>query len=352
MVLVALCLLVGIDSIAEGQMMIPGTIQAGAGIPVSAPFGGVVGDIDIQKGDYVSGTDILFTIETNKVYAPCDGMVGTAGLAIGDDAAFVQERYGALLTITPENYLIIKTDTKNAYKPSPEDDKNQLLHIGEAVYIGSKVSGERMGTGVIIAVDDTDYTVEVTSGNLLLDESVAIYRDANFDYATRIGSGKTERNADVFITAEGSIYRCHVNQGDVVKRGDMLLEMVEGSVQDEFPSNGVVAGQDAIIASIDVQAGASVSTGQCLATLYPLVDFRVVVLAYEQDLAHISLGMPVQIEMASIDGAMPFAGQVVGISGLSSNDDADDPAYAVGIQFKTDQIIRQGMNVNVYFDKQ
>lgn len=344
-----LCVLVvpGFAEDARRAIMMPGSVVAGETVNVLAPFGGTVADFSLRKGDFVSAEDNLFTINTTKVYAPCDGIVGSVRVQVGDEASFIQERYGALLYIEPQSRYLIKTDTKNAYS----DGENKLIHVGETVFIGSKISNERTGAGFITSVSDSGYTVEVTEGNLILGDSVSIFRNRDFSSESKIGSGTTILNPNVAISSEGSVFRLYATQDKAVKRGELLLETVSGSIAyNPFPTNRVLAGRKGIIASVDVNAGANVTKNQIMATLYPIDKFQVSVNVLESDLKDIQKGDPVRIELSNFYDQESMKGIIASISGLTIAE-SNETEYTVYINFSAGDFIRMGMGVNVYFNE-
>lgn len=329
------------------MMMIPGHVVAGKTSTVLAPFGGRAHDFTVKKGDFVQSGDTLFTLETTKVYAPCDGIVGSVRAQVGDDASYLQNRYNALMFIEPTSQFVIHTDTKEAYAV----DENLLVQTGEPVYIGSRNSSERMGEGFVTSVDGKKFTVEITSGNLIMEDNVAIYRSADFDNKTKIGAGKTTKNASVPITADGIVFKLYVEQGTAVRRGDLLMEVVGGStVYNAYPTNHILADYDAIVASVDITPGANVAQNQVMATLYPVSGFQISANVLEADLQNVEIGQPARIEMAGLFDQRSLTGTIASISGLSSAD-AEDPEYTIYIDFTPTAIIRPGMNANVYINE-
>jgi len=339
---------------SKRSMMLDGTVEPGNTVAVMAPFGGVLLDTSISAGDIVRTGDVIHTIKTAKVYAPCDGTVGAVGLRAGDDVVKAQERYSALMYIEPSSPFVISTTTAKALG-GPEND---IIHVGETVYLRSTETFKRTGVGFITLVDGKSYSVEVTDGNLILDEYVNIYRSAEYKRATCIGSGTTKRNANVAITAaDGAVYRVHVEQGDTVKRGDLLLELVTGTISiQEIPENEIKATVNGVVASVDVTAGETVTKNQLLSTLYPFDDFQVAVLISEFDLPYVGIGDTVRIELTGVWEYSSLRGTVADVSGLNTakaTNDADDTAaaYTVYIDFPRNDDIRQGMNVHVFFNE-
>lgn len=330
------------------MMTLSGSVVAGETKAVLAPFGGTLSQVSLSAGDFVGAGDTLFSLDTTRVYAPCDGVVGSLGIGPGDDVAFIQERYGALLYIEPSSRFIIQTDTKYAYNASD----NAIVHVGEAVYIGSRTSSERLGEGFVTKVEGEAYTVEVTGGTLILGDSVSLFRSHDLLADTKIGSGTTELNANVAVTSEGSVFKLHVAQGDAVRRGDVLLETVSGTLEyNAYPTNRVQSGYDAIVATVDISAGAMIEKNQVMATLYPIESLQVAVNINEADLKNVSLGDAVQVEIVGLRDNTPVQGSVVSISGLGVVAETGEVTYAVRVGFEATQAVRIDMSANVYFNQ-
>ena len=357
---VAVCLLcvfcAGLALAEDGQrrtMLEEGTVVAETSVTVAAPFGGMLLDNTLKVGDMVQAGKALHEIDTTKVYAACDGIVGGVRAQPGDDAAAVQARYTALLYIEPASRLTISTSTRNAYDAA----ENDLIHVGETVYLRSTANRSREGVGFVTLVDGSNYTVEVTSGELELGETANIFREADFVSTSKIGSGKTARMADVAVTADaGVVYRVHVTQGTAVRRGDLLLEMVTGALAPtDIPSGIVAAPAPAIVATLDASAGSTVSQHQLLSTLYLLEDLQVKVQVSESDLGELVVGDAVKLEFDGLGEQANVVGTVASISGLSSapsEDDADEITYAVYIDFAAHPLVRQGMTVKAIFNEE
>lgn len=339
------------ENVERRAMMLQGTVVSGNAMAVTAPVGATVDEVLVRVGDTVSEGDLLFTMDTTKVYAQSDGMVAGVRAQPGDDVATVQERYTGLMYIEPSSKYTISTSTSNAYDSS----ENNYIHVGETVYLRSNTTRKRTGIGFVTLVDSSSYNVEITAGNLELDEYVDIYRDPEYVYATKIGTGKIARGTDVAVTeTEGTVYKVHVAQGDQVKRGDLLMEIVTGSFSaQDIPSLEVAADYDGVIATVDASAGDAVTEKQVLATVYPAEDMQIAVDVTESNLVQIAVGDRVRIEMENIVNSTDLWATVASISGLSNEaeeEDDDEASYTAYLDFDAADWIREGMSVNAYFN--
>lgn len=330
---------------AKGKgFSITGKVVAGESVSLTAPYGGKVLDYSLREGDVVQPGASPFTIDTIKVYAPCDGTVGGIRAQAGDEAAFIQDQYGALLYVEPTNLLRIETNTSDSYN----NNENKVIHVGETVYLKSVNSSARTGAGYVTQVSGSSYTVEVTEGNLRLAERANIYRDVEYEDKSKIGSGKTARQNPVAITGEGSVLRVLVSEGQQVKRGDVLAEMVTGVLpgyNTKWGSAGVSG--ESVVASIAVQPGQQVSEGEVLATLYPLSKVQIAADLNELDLGRVAVGDTVQVELDGMKEAGRIEGTVASIS-AKSHSGSGDAEYKVYVNFAVDGNVREGMSATVY----
>ena len=350
---VLLLFVAGIPVVVEGTPLptpsrsafsLSGRVVAGESISLTAPYGGKVLDYTVRAGDMVRAGQTVFDIETTKVFALCDGIVGGIRAAPGDEASYIQERYGALMYLEPDTLLKIDTNTSEAH----DSNDNKLIRVGETVYVQSNSSKNRIGVGYVTQVNGTGFSIEITHGNLRVSERASIFRNEAYENTSRIGVGRTERLNPVAVTGEGSVLRVHVAEGTRVKRGDLLAEMVSGV----FPSYSTQAiipeiKEDCIVLSIAVQPGAQVSSGQVLATLYPATSLEVAADINELDLHRIQVGDAVLVELTALKEQGLFEGTVTAISALSSTD-SGDAEYTVYVRLSADATVREGMSATVY----
>ena len=330
---------------AANQWVLTGKVEAGQVTTLRAPFGGPLEDYIAREGDLLQEGDELFTIETQKVYAPCDGIVGSVNAEAGDDTGYLSERYGALLYIEPSAQLLIKATTREAY----DSHENRIIHIGETVYIYGRTSHKRRGAGVVTSVDGNAYTIEVTEGNLEINDSVSLHRHSDFTRDSRIGNGKITRNTNVAIHGEGSIYAWHVQQGQAVQRGDVLLELVPEGLDMNGVKNPISAPEASILAAIAVSPGEVVVRGQVLATLYPIASLQIAAPIAQNDLLSVKTGDPVRIELTGLRETAEIMGEVVSIAYVNSSDDHAE--FIVSISFQATEEVRIGMEAAVYCEE-
>lgn len=344
--ILALALLCG-AAVAEYALSYDGTVIAGETISVNAPFGGKVSGMTVRKGSLVTKGTALAEISTKLNYAPLEGTVTGVYAAEGDDLAGITTRYGAVMYIEPTNRYSINASTEKAYNAS----ENKYIHLGERVYLSCTADGTHKGTGMVSGLTDTGYTVEVTGGEFYMEETVGIYRQADYAATSRIGRGEVTRTKPVAVSAEGSLLKLHVKNGDFVERGELLFETVDGVLDGSFAVNGkLTAPAGGVIASVEAANGASVAKGDCVVKLYPTDSLLIEVNVPEEDLHELFEGEKASIEFRwDINETAIKTGRVESISYLSESEGSSGKTmFKMYISFEADAMVRIGMNATVY----
>ena len=349
---VALALLMGVPALA--QVTFQGTVISDKTLSVSAPFGGLVDEIDLRKGDPIHVGDVVATLKTTMVYAEMDGTVSGVFAREGDQTEGISERYGGVMYIEPVHKYIVSATTEKAYNSSD----TKYIHIGEKVYLSCTKDGTHVGTAVVTGISEVDesgntpYKLEVTGGELYMGETVGIYRDTAYSTNSRIGRGTIQQNAAVAVKGSGSVLKMHVQVGDTVERGEVLFETVEGVLDGLYATDNVIySPMDGIVASVEAAQGGGVEKNGKLITVYPRDGMQIQILVSELDLNEIHEGDKVLIEFEwDMDGTHQTEGTVASISrvGEERSDKGGDAQYAAYVNFTPDDSVRLDMSVNVY----
>lgn len=331
-----------------------GTVAAKSTREVYAPIGGTVESVNAVAGQQVRAGDVLATLATTKVYAPEDGVVTGLFAQAGDNAETVAQRYGAVMYIEGASVYTISASTENAYNTT----ENKFVHVGENVYLSCYSDGSHSGTGVITAIEGTGYTVEVTSGEFLIGETVNVYRGESATTAARIGRGTLGRRNPTAVSASGSIVSIAVQDGDSVQKGDLLFETLEGSFDGYYMSgNEILATADGVVAQIGLSQGGRLEKGSVAAVLYPEGAMQIQAQIAEANLGLIHVGDPVEIELNwNSDAEVRYTGVVSMISAIADSSasggsgesaSSGDVTYTVYIDFTPDADTRYGMTAVV-----
>ena len=348
------CALLTPGALAE-TISFTGTVAAKSTSEVYAPIGGTVESVSAVAGQQVRAGDVLATLATTKVYAPEDGVITGLFAQAGDNAETVAQRYGAVLYIEGASVYTISASTDNAYNTTA----NKFVHVGENVYLSCYSDGSHSGTGVITAIEGTSYTVEVTSGEFLIGETVNVYRGESATTAARIGRGTLGRRNPTAVSASGSIVSIAVQDGDSVQKGDLLFETLEGSFDGYYMSGSeILATSDGVVAQIGLSQGGRLEKGSVAAVLYPEGAMQIQAQIAEANLGLIHVGDPVEIELNwNSDAEVRYTGVVSMISAIAdssasggsgeSMSSSGDVTYTVYIDFTPDADTRYGMTAVV-----
>jgi len=342
-ILVSLVLLMLLPALAMGETTFDGKIVAGESVGVTAPFGGTVASFRLRAGSLISLGDEIATIETGKVYASSDGVIAGVFAQPGDNIENIISRFGAVMYIVPDHKYTISADIEKAYNSS----ETKYINIGEKVYMTCTSDGDHTAEGIVTSATGTTYTVETTSGELLMEETVNIYRSSSRTAKSRVGRGTVGRTAEIAVTGSGSLLKLHVKDGDRVSRGDLLYETVTGEFDGLYAtSNHILSDVSGVVASVNTSAGANVNKGDTLLTVYTMDSLQIEISVDEYDLTTIHEGDRVRISYNYDESKTEQTlGTVSMISHISTSDTAGEASYLAYIDFEPDHDVRIGMTV-------
>lgn len=266
-----------------------GSVVVGAVTEVTASFGGTVETVEVRQGQEVTAGDTAVTLSTTRVYAPEDGTVRLLDVQAGDSVD------GTVLYLAPVSRYTIVCDLTKAY----DSTETKYVRLGEKVYIQCVKDGSHLAEGRITAVDGSSYTVEATAGELYLQEAVYIDRSADHAVTSRLGKGVVTRASEVEVSASGSILALHVQDGERVERGQLLLETVTGELPAYVSSgsNAVIVDAAGVVTEVKVSAGTQVRQGETLCVVADPSSYQVVFSVPEEQLCLVQVGDTVQISL-------------------------------------------------------
>jgi len=351
-----LVLALGAQALAE--ISFDGKVVSKDTVAIMAPFGGIIDRIPVRAGDTLHVGDSVAALQTTKVYALMDGVVGGIFAKPGDDSEGIIARYGGVMYLEPLNQFVVTATTEKAYNSGSA----RFIHIGEEVYLSCTKDGSHRGVAVVTKVSDLDengntpYNLEVISGSFYMGETVGIYRRQNYQSSSRIGRGTVRQNAAMAVTGsgKGSVLKIHVSEGDRVERGELLFETVEGTLDGLYAmDNTIVSGVDGIVASVDAAQGTHVDKGGKLITVYPRDAMQIEMLVSELDLPEIHEGDKVSIEFEwDVDARQTTEGVISGISHIGAKTDekdtSQDAKYSVYVDFEPGANVSMDMSVIVH----
>ncbi len=340
MTVMALMLVLG--TAGADTLSLNGTVEAGVTVPVYAPIGGTVDTVSVEQGMRVSAGETLFSYRTEKTYASEDGTVAGVFAKAGDDAEKVTEKYGADLYIEGMTIYSVSASISKAYNAA----ETTIVHTGETVYLVCRTDAKRFGTGVITAVDGSNYTVLVTEGNFIVGDSVTLFRDSAYTEKLRIGRGNIARVNPTAVTGTGAVVSVAVKDGDTVKRGDLLMETLSGTFEGyEMTGTSVKAEEEGVIVSVAAEAGAAVNKGDIVIQMAPVSGMRVEAAVTADDRQALKAGDKVLIELEA-DESISYEGTVRYIAEMPE-EGTEEVTYKAVIDFTPDGNVYFGMPVVV-----
>ncbi len=290
MIVLLLCLALALPCAAAAEETAPGitangVVESQNVYEITAPYSGVLMPFDVESGDRVEAGELLFTLDTVKVYAPAAGTVQAVFAEEGDLCEDAISLYGMIACIEKSLPQTIQASTYGAYN----DEENRLIHVGETVYFQQSNDKDNEGEGRVTYVSGSDYTVEMTKGDVENGHSVKLYRDEKMGTKTCIGTGKVERAADVTVAGSGRVLRCAVKEGQRVAKGQLLFEL---AAQDaEAGANAEVdAPETGALELNQTYGGQQVYKGMVLAKVHGLEAMNVVAEVDEMDLDRVHVG--------------------------------------------------------------
>ncbi|MBQ9251727.1 MAG: HlyD family efflux transporter periplasmic adaptor subunit [Clostridia bacterium] len=345
--LLVLALLLGLGS-AWAELSYEGTIVAGEIIPIQVGFGGKIAESRKRAGDLVTEGETLAKIESTLNYAPIEGTVAGLYIAEGDKAEDITERYGASLYIEPTNRYTIEATTEKAYTAS----ENRYIHLGERVYLRCVTDGSHKGTGMISALTEKGYSIEVTGGDFYMGEKVDVYRKNDYTKESCVGRGTVDRAKPVAVKGAGSVLKIHVKNGDFIERGELLFETVEGVLDGLYaPDQRVLSPVSGIISSVEKNNGDTVAKGDALMKVIPEGSLQVEFDVPEADLFALREGQQVSMELYwETENGKTYEGEIASISYISAEQktETDRKTFKAYATIDADERIRSGMTVILY----
>ena len=284
--LLALMMLNAAPALAAEQVTANGVVRSGNVEQLTAPFSGVLLPFDWAYGDRVEADEVLFVMQTQKVYAPADGTMQAVFAQEGDLCEDVQMLYGCIGTMTRATEQIILADTADAY----DEDGEPVVHAGAPVYLRQSDDEDNKGKGRIIAVDGENYTVELTSGLFDEEDEVEVFSDENMGTKTKLGDGTVIRQADLPLMASGRVLKACVQQGDSIRKGQLLFETVSPDAEPDVDSAEIIAPVSGALELGYLTSGQQVYKGQLLCSVHDLSKLEVVAQVDEVDLDKIAVG--------------------------------------------------------------
>lgn len=337
----------GGTALGESALSYEGQVVAGDTLPIVVPFGGRVDTLNVRVGSWVREGEVIGTLQTTLNYAPVEGTVTGLYAQEGDTTESVAERYGAVLYIEPTHRYVLQATAEKAFNSS----ENKYIHLGEKVYMTCVSDGSHKGTGIVTALTDSGYNIEVTGGEFYMGEKVDIFRDEANTKESRIGRGIVNRNKPVAVKGSGSVVKLHVANGDFVERGEVLFETAEGTLDGLYaPGRDIISPVTGVVASVEKNRGDSLGKGDALVKVIPADSFRVQFDVPEEDVFTLTEGQNLTMELYWDNAGGTYTGKILSISHMSEEQktETDKKVFRAFASMEPDERVRLGMTVILY----
>ena len=328
------------ESGANAFVTANGTEKCKNVLQITAPYSGVLMPYDWETGDEVKGGEMLFTMDTVKVYAPADGKVTALFAKEGDSCQDVISQYNMVACLERTYAQRADCSIANAY----DDEDNRIIHTGEKVYFEQSDDDENEGEGRVISVSGDDYQVEVTAGKFESGDKIKIYRDEKMGTKTRIGTGTIKREADLPVTGSGRIVRMAVSKGQSVKKGQLLFETAAADADIEGAKPEILSPAAGAL-EITAVGSQQVYKGQVLAKVHDLSNMQIVAEVDEMDLDRLKEGDTLSVELDRYPGKK-VNGTVTEIAKIGIPKQ-NASYYNVTLNISTNLEVLPGMNATV-----
>lgn len=327
-------------AVASAESDFTGKIVAGEVLKITAPYSATVEEIPCEAGEFVHTGDPLFRLSTEKVYAPCDGVVQGILVEEGDRLEGTSLFYKGAIYLEPHRQYILRANTGSA----AGEVENKILHVGDTVYLRrNSDSNRRTGIGIITEISGKDFLVEVQSGEVRLEDVCYIYKNPSYDYDDRIGKGTVARNEPVALNGTGVVLKLLVQNGQSVKKGDLLMETAPDSAQGS--DSAVVSPVNGILSVSNISIGSMVNQDQAVMEIWSEGSLEASIAVDEYDLADFEIGQRYMFTL-DCDSSRRYEATVSEIGYLPIRE-GDKTSYEVRLSFDNDDFVRVGMSLSL-----
>ena len=283
-----------------------GAIAARESARITLSAQGTLARVAVKPGDVVARGETLGELATDRVFAREDGVVVRVLAASGDTVS------GEVLEIAPVNRYTLYCTVDEAYNTSAM----MLVHVGETVYVKCTADGTHRAAGIITQVNGSEYRVATTGGELLMGETVYLYRDAGFSTRRRVGIGTVLAADTVTYEAEGTLAMVDVYEGEYVQRGELLYAVSQSE------ETTLTAPVDGIVLSCAAQ-GATLAAGELAFEIAPADSLCVEAQVSEQVAGRAVPGGTCWVILAGEPEEKPREATVLEVSGNADDDNTN-----------------------------
>jgi len=340
-----LCMSCALADDLSGYSETSAVVSAVAFTDITAPCSGTLASFDLAAGDTVSEGQQLFTMLTTPIYAPEDATVKAVFVQPGEDTAWAMGTYGMVISLEPDVAQYMVCSIASAYS----DEKNKTLHVGETLYFRSSKSSKEEGTGMVVAVNGSTYTVFILTGSFDQDDTMSLYRKDTYTNKDCVGKGTVKRRDPISVKAAGIAAEILVSGEAHVSKGDCLMTVLAQDAP-KGTSPAVTASASGVVAAVAVTSGQQVWKGELLCRVYLTDQLEITAEVDEVDLHGLKAGDKVKVTLDT-DEKRVLEGTVTGISALGVTRQ-NAALYTVHVSIRGDADLMLGQSASLYLPKE
>lgn len=201
-------------------LILTATVEGLTPVALKAPASGELAAFDVREGDVLEAGQAVFSVEPIRVYADLDGTVADVYVKAGDIADAAVSRYGAALYLEHAERYQAQATTRTGYNTV----ENRDLRVGMKVYLRS-ANEKHFADGVITAVDEPAFTVQVLGGDLVYNQDVKIYREPDYNSKSLLARTKLSVVAPYAVTASGTVTEVAGSAGRRCEGGGLPVQL-------------------------------------------------------------------------------------------------------------------------------
>lgn len=300
--------------------------------------------------------------DSYSIAAPRSGRIRELHAKVGEDAADTAKAYGALCLISTggkmKATLEVIEEISYDFGPTPTATQGQsnasetssgwdsywtwwfpngTVTLVKGDVISVSVDGETMNASVT-ALSNGSITVELPGDTYAIGAKVFYMAPWGVE---RIAEGELELSESVQITGNGKISGIHIQDGQMIDRGDTMFSLdetdarlsLEGQqlsldqLRDSLDENETKLDEDKLTSPIDgtivellVEEGNTVKSGEAFVRIMDATTMELTIAVDELDISEVRTGMDAKISIDAFEEE-EFSGVVksIGIIGTTSN---------------------------------
>lgn len=299
--LAVLCIMLCSPALAdvwEGVTMVHSTTA------INAPSSGILEQLEVCVGQVVTAGQTLGSIRANRVYATGEGVVARIAAEPGEEVS------GTVVEVSQISPYVVYCTVDRSYITKA----NREIHNGQTLYLRCTSNGTHRAIGFAYNVSNTEFTMDITAGEMYIGETMYVYSDPACDQKSRVAIGTVVGSSPDTYTTNGTVLQVRVTEGQVIERGKLLYTWADGD------SLSVTSPADGIITAISVSKGSSAKKDAAVAEMAAFADIQLEIHVTREQLNRLHMDDTVTYTTAADQGDVLHTGKVAYIAALPEED--------------------------------